>query len=144
MTTGTVRDSIRHIFLGPRRHVALMTAAALLGISLRELKKEIADGTIVAVSTGIGQRIPREEMIAVAMRVWPQAEIEETMRALQRLAARFGIHQVLFQLSKGTRFSRFFEGRVPVRPGLNFVYRNLRSQIPPEKLRFTLGDLDNF
>jgi hypothetical protein len=40
---------------------------------------EIADGTIVAVSTGIGQRIPREEMIAVAMRIWPQAEIEEAL-----------------------------------------------------------------
>ena len=70
---------IRQIFLNPRPNIALMVAASLFGISFQQLKKEIAEGTIVAVSTGIGQRIPREEMIAVAMRIWPQAEIEEAL-----------------------------------------------------------------
>ena len=73
------RHDIRNIFLNPRPNVALIIAAGLLGMSFKTLKKEIADGAIVAVSTGIGQRIPREEMIAVAMRIWPQAEIEEAL-----------------------------------------------------------------
>ena len=73
------RHDIRNIFLNPRPNVALINAAGLLGISFKTLKKEIADGAIVAVSTGIGRRIPREEMIAVAMRIWPQAEIEEAL-----------------------------------------------------------------
>jgi hypothetical protein len=48
------RESIRRIFLTPRPHVALMTAADLLGMPFPTLKREIAEGTIVAVSTGVG------------------------------------------------------------------------------------------
>ena len=43
------------------------------------LKREISDGSIVAVSTRLGQRVTREEMIAAAMRVWEQAVIEEAL-----------------------------------------------------------------
>jgi hypothetical protein len=73
------RISIRQIFLNPRPHVAYMTAADRLGISFLELKAEIAEGTIVAVSTGVGMRVSKEEMIAAAMRTWPQAVIEEAL-----------------------------------------------------------------
>ena len=75
----TTRNDIRHIFLTPRPSFALMTAALLIGVTLKELKKEIEDGAIVAVSTRMGQRISKEEMIAVAMRVWDQATIEEAL-----------------------------------------------------------------
>jgi hypothetical protein len=71
--------SPRRIFLNPRPHVALMTAASLLGISVPELKSEIANGSIVAVSTRIGVRVPKEEMLAAAMRTLPQAAIEEAL-----------------------------------------------------------------
>jgi hypothetical protein len=37
------------------------------------LKAEIAEGTIVAVSTEVGMRVSNEEMIVAAMRTWPQA-----------------------------------------------------------------------
>jgi hypothetical protein len=73
------RESIRRIFLTPRPHVALMTAADLLGMPFPVLKREIAEGTIVAVSTGVGVRVTKEEMIAAAMRIWPQAVIEEAL-----------------------------------------------------------------
>ena len=73
------RISIRQIFLNPRPHVAYMTAADRLGISFLQLKAEIAEGTIVAVSTGVGMRVSKEEMIAAAMRTWPQAMIEEAL-----------------------------------------------------------------
>src|SRR5205807_10059615 len=75
----SIRSRIRHIFLSPRPNFALMTASELLGMPCRELKKEIADGSIVAVSTGMGQRLTREEMIVPAMRVWEQAVIEEAL-----------------------------------------------------------------
>jgi hypothetical protein len=75
----TVRDSIRHIFLSPRPHFALLTAASLLGIPFAELKNEVEDGAIVAVSTAIGRCVPREELIAAAMRIWDQATIEEAL-----------------------------------------------------------------
>lgn len=73
------RNRIRHIFLSPRPSFALMTAADLLGMTLRDLKREIEDGAIVAVSTGLGQRVTREEMIAAAMRVWEQGVIEDAL-----------------------------------------------------------------
>ena len=74
----TTLSRIRHIFLHPRPSFALMTAADLLGMTLKELRGEIEDGSIVAVSTGLG-RVTREEMIAAAMRVWEQSVIEEAL-----------------------------------------------------------------
>lgn len=73
------RSRIRHIFLSPRPNFALMTAAELLGITVKELKREIEDGGIVAVSTRVGQRVTREEMIAAAMRAYEQTVIEEAL-----------------------------------------------------------------
>jgi len=70
---------IRQIFLHPRPSFALMTAADLLGMTLKELRREIEDGSIVAVSTGLRQRVTREEIIAAAMRVWEQGVIEEAL-----------------------------------------------------------------
>jgi hypothetical protein len=75
----TTRSDIRNIFLSNRQSCALMTAALLLGMTLKELKKEIEDGAIVAVSNRLGQRIAREELIAVAMQTWDQATIEEAL-----------------------------------------------------------------
>ena len=48
-------------------------------MSLKDLKHEIGVGAIVAVPTRLGQRISKEEMIAAALRVWPQAVIEEVL-----------------------------------------------------------------
>ena len=75
----TGRIHTRRIFLGKHPHVALMAAAGFLDISFKALEKEIADGAIVTVSTGVGRRIPREELIAAAMRTWPQTDIEEAL-----------------------------------------------------------------
>jgi hypothetical protein len=45
-------------------------AADLLGTSLAQLKRDIDDGVIVAVSTPLGPRVSKEELMAAAMRVW--------------------------------------------------------------------------
>jgi hypothetical protein len=73
------RSRIRHIFLSPRPNFALMTAADLLGFTLKELKREIEDGAIVAVWTALGERMTREELVAVAMQTWEQSVIEEAL-----------------------------------------------------------------
>ena len=70
---------IRRIFLNPRPHLALLTAADLLGLTLKDMKKDIDDGVIVATSTGVGVRVTREEMIAAAMRLWEQTVIEDAL-----------------------------------------------------------------
>lgn len=75
----TTRSNIRHIFLSPRPHFALLIGAELLGMTLKELKREIEDGAIVAVSTALGQRMVREELMAVAMQTWEQAIIEAAL-----------------------------------------------------------------
>jgi hypothetical protein len=75
----STRSNIRHIFLSPRPNFALMTAADLLGMTLKELKREIEVGAIVAVSTALGQRMTREELVAVAMQTWQQSVIEEAL-----------------------------------------------------------------
>jgi hypothetical protein len=61
----TTTAQIRHIFLTPRPNVALMTAANLWGMGLAELKRDIADGVIVAVSTMLGPRVSKEELMVV-------------------------------------------------------------------------------
>ncbi len=75
----STRTAIRRIFLNRRPHVALLTAAELLGMTLPELRQEIAEGMIVAVSTGVGWRVSREELIAAAIRTWEQGSIEEAL-----------------------------------------------------------------
>lgn len=70
---------IRRVFFSPRPHLALRIAAELLGVSLKELKRDIDDGVIVASSTSLGVRISREEMIAAAMRLWEQTVIEDAL-----------------------------------------------------------------
>ena len=78
MPPPTTRD-IRHIFLTPRPNVALMTAADLLGMTLKELKADIEDGAIVAVSTALGMRLSKEELIALVMEKWDQTVIEAAL-----------------------------------------------------------------
>src|SRR5258708_36534396 len=72
----STRSRIRHIFLSPRPNFALMTAADLLGFTLKELKREIEDGAIVAVWTALGERMTREELVAAAVLKGGQSGIE--------------------------------------------------------------------
>ena len=72
------------------------------------------------------------------------ADMEACVRSLERLAARVGVHRVVLHASRGTRADEFFAKRYSGTPSVSVVYRNACSEIPPERLRFTLGDLDNF
>ena len=63
---------------------------------------------------------------------------------LERLARRLGIHQIVFQASKGTRFTALLGAGFGESPGLPVIHRDIRSQIAPGELRYTFGDFDNF
>jgi hypothetical protein len=52
MIDDRTRTPISHMLINPRPHLALMTAANLLGMPFPMLKREVAEGTIVAVSVG--------------------------------------------------------------------------------------------
>lgn len=79
MLSPDTRERIRFIFLEPKPARALMTAAIMLDMSFREIKREVESGAIVAVSTGVGLRVSHEEMVAAAFRRWEQATIEEAL-----------------------------------------------------------------
>jgi len=78
MTTGT-RHSFRKIFLFAHPLASETDAATLLGCPVQQLRREVAEGLIVATSTADGVRIPRSEMMAAALTRWSQAEIEEAL-----------------------------------------------------------------
>jgi hypothetical protein len=48
-------------------------------MSLKELKRDIDEGVIVATSTGLGVRIGREEMVAAARWLWEARVIEDAL-----------------------------------------------------------------
>jgi hypothetical protein len=73
-----------------------------------------------------------------------EADLDRGLRAVQRLARRLGTHRLLFQASSDIALSRFLAARLPVRRTQPLTYFDLGSKIPPEALRFTLGDIDTF
>ncbi len=107
-------------------------------------KSSFAGSRVLAVDGGRVWLKVRRGLLIGDLEASSEADLDRTVRALERLAARLGVHQILFQASKGTRSSTFFASRFRTLPGLPVIYRDLRSQIPSEKLRFTFGDLDNF
>jgi hypothetical protein len=77
----TTRSRIRALFLSPQASFPLATAAELLGLGVPDLRREIDSGAIVAVSSPLGERVTRQEVIAAAMRAWEQPLIEEALAA---------------------------------------------------------------
>ncbi len=73
-----------------------------------------------------------------------EAGLLAEVASLRSLARRLGLHHVLFQASQDTRFTRFLTPTFRTTPGMPVIYRNLSSQIPSERLRFSFGDFDNF
>ena len=77
MLNPDVIANIRHIFLHPRPHVSVMTAANLLGWTLSQMKAAIAAGEIETNVTPLATWVWREELMAKALELWPFDVIEE-------------------------------------------------------------------
>ena len=106
--------------------------------------KSFAGSRVLATEGGRAWVKIRHGLLVGDLEASSDENMDKTIHALERLAARLGTHQIVFQSSKGTRFSEYFGSRFQTLPCLTVVYQDLRSQIAPEKLRFTFGDLDNF
>jgi hypothetical protein len=72
-------DRIRHIFLHPRPHVSIMTAAGLLGWSHARMRAAIHAGEIDTNVTPFARWVWREELMAKAIEQWPLDAIEEAL-----------------------------------------------------------------
>lgn len=72
------------------------------------------------------------------------AELARGLDALTRLARRLGVHRLLFQASGDLRLARVLATRLPEAGTRPVAYLDIRSRIPPDALRFTLGDIDTF
>ena len=107
-------------------------------------KSSFAGGRVVTLDGGRVWLNVRHGLLVGDLEASSEADLDRTARSLERLARRLGVHQVLFEASKDTRFSTGLAKRFRTRPGLPVIHRDIRSQIPIEKLRFTFGDLDNF
>src|SRR5262249_52346244 len=58
------------------------------------------------------------------------ADLERSARALEQLAARLGVHQIVLHGAPATRFQRFFAGRYGETPSVALIHRDVCSQIP--------------
>jgi Acetyltransferase (GNAT) domain len=107
-------------------------------------KAAFGGGQVVELDGGRVWLVIRHGLLVGDLEAASNANLERTLEALKGLARRLGVHQIVFQASKDTRFSPIFAARSDVSQGLPVIYRDLGSQIPKEKLGFVFGDLDNF
>jgi hypothetical protein len=107
-------------------------------------KSSFTGSRVVAVDGGRAWLNVRHGLLVGDLEASSDADLARTTRALQRLTRRLGVHQILFQASKDTRFSASLANQFRAGPGMPVIYRNLNSQIPSERLRYTFGDFDNF
>ena len=107
-------------------------------------KASFGGSQVVELDGGRVWLVVRHGLLIGDLEAASTAELESAVHALKRLARRLGVHQIVFQASKDTRFSPIFAGRSETSQDLPVIYRDLGSQIPKEKLRFVFGDLDNF
>lgn len=125
-----------------------LLADGLAGIdrdrSLYEYKAAFAGSRVVDVNGGRVWLVVRHGLLVGDLEASSAADVGSTVGALERLARRLGVHQILFVASRDTRFSRLLAGRFGTSPGLPVIHRDLGSVIPSEKLRYTFGDFDNF
>jgi hypothetical protein len=70
---------IRHLFLDPKDTYTAAEAADILGLEPLDLKKRIESGEVEGLRNCCGVTVPRKELIAFALNVWPQATIEKAL-----------------------------------------------------------------
>lgn len=72
-------ERIRSIFLHHGRSVSISAATAMLGWSPNEMRAALAADEITLAAAASGRRIPREELIAKALELWPLEYIEHAL-----------------------------------------------------------------
>ena len=68
----------------------------------------------------------------------------EVMNTIKSLAKRLGVKQVQFHCSPGTSLHTLFSLHYKAIPSYPALFQDFGSTIPPEKIKFTLADIDVF
>lgn len=112
--------------------------------SFHAYKASVGGARVLHLAGGRAWVKPRHGLLVGDLEASSDAELDHAMRSLRSLAARLGLHQIVIQASKDTRFATYFSSRTGSSRELPVIYRDLGSKIPRDTLRFTFGDLDNF
>ncbi len=70
---------MRRLFLEPEASYPIAAAARVLGMRVRELREWIGSGEIESTGNGDSERLPWSEVAAMAIELWPQAELEQAL-----------------------------------------------------------------
>ena len=71
--------AIRRVFLSPLPTYSLDEAAALLGMSIGEVREWMAVGELEGVETGGGLAVAWDELVSFGMDFWSQEAVEEAL-----------------------------------------------------------------
>jgi hypothetical protein len=71
-------------------------------------------------------------------------DFEDMMEKLHKLAFRLGLHRIQFHTSHQTRLSTLFAERYEAMPSFYILFKDLGSNIPLDKIKFTFADVDIF
>jgi Acetyltransferase (GNAT) domain len=71
-------------------------------------------------------------------------DFDDMMAKLYKLALRLGVHRIQFHTSHQTRLSTLFAERYEAIPSFYILFKDLGSNIPLEKIKFTFADIDTF
>ena len=71
--------AIRRVFLSPLPTYSVAEAAALLGMSIGEVREWMAAGELEGVETGGGLAVPWDELVSFGMDFWSQEAVEEAL-----------------------------------------------------------------
>jgi hypothetical protein len=73
-----------------------------------------------------------------------EQNFNHVMTGLKKIADRAGISELQFHCSPGTKLHDLFSQSYPATPSFPALYQDFGSQISPEKIRFSLADIDIF
>jgi GNAT superfamily N-acetyltransferase len=73
-----------------------------------------------------------------------EAQLEDAITALKKMARQLGIKDISFQVSPGTSLHRMLAERYPSQPSFPLIVMDLARGFPVEKLKFTFADIDIF
>ncbi|MCU1346981.1 MAG: hypothetical protein JWO56_11 [Acidobacteria bacterium] len=76
---GDIVERIRSIFLNASAQMSIADAARLLAWSRLQMKQTIASGDLIVTGRAMRRSIPREELMAKALELWPLDVIEEAL-----------------------------------------------------------------